>query len=237
MEKYYSSGEVAKMCRITTRTVQFYDKEDILKPSEISEGGRRKYTEEDYVKLKNICMYRSLGLSLNEIKEIFQKGNKEYIKCLIEKQVQKIDEEMLQINEKKERLNTILEQINQSGDICIKSIEELELLTQKKQKYKKTNVMTIYWIISYCLFLLSGFIIVGSIGGVAPIIFAVLMFVLLLALVYWHKNVNAYICDKCGKKFSISFIRDLLSFNGLKGKYLRCPECNTKGWCRETYPE
>lgn len=237
MAKYYSSGDLAKMCKVTIRTVQFYDKEDLLKPSEISEGGRRQYTEEDYIKLKYICLYRSLGLSLDEIKGILKTGNKEYVKGLIEQHSSKIDSEILQLNKKKERLNIIFEQVDQSGNVCLNSIDELELLIQKKQKYKKTNIMTILWIISYCLFLVLGYITVRYIGGFSLIIFTMLVFVLLLALVYWHKNVNAYICEKCGKKFNISFIRDLLSFNSLKGKYLRCPECKKLGWCKETHPD
>ena len=33
----YTTGEVAKLCDITVRTVQYYDKENIVHPSEISE--------------------------------------------------------------------------------------------------------------------------------------------------------------------------------------------------------
>lgn len=236
MNKYYSSGELAKMCQITIRTVQFYDKKGLLKPSKISEGGRRQYTESDYIELKCICFYRSLGLSLNEINEVLKNGSTESIKRLIKEQVSKIDNNILQLNQKKERLGAILEQIDQSGELSVKSIDELELLIQKKQKYKKTNVMTVFWIVSYCLFLILGSLIVTPIGGIVSVIFITLAFVLLLALVYWHKRINAYICPKCNNKFSIGFLNDLVSPNGLKGKYLKCPECNTRSWCNETYP-
>lgn len=237
MSKYYSSGELAKMCEITIRTVQFYDKKGLLKPSKISEGGRRQYTESDYIELKYICLYRSLGLSLDEIKQVLKNGSIESIKQLISKQETKIDNDIFQLNQQKERLGTILEQINNSGKLCVNSIDELEILTRKKQKYKKTNGMTVLWIVSYCLFLILGYLIVSPIGGIISAIFITLAIVLLLALVYWHKEVNAYICPKCNNKFDIGFLHDLISPNGLKGKYLKCPECNTWGWCNETYPE
>ena len=43
----YTTGEVAKLCGVTVRTVQYYDARGILVPSEVSEGGRRLYSQKD----------------------------------------------------------------------------------------------------------------------------------------------------------------------------------------------
>ena len=48
----YTTGEIAKLCNVTVRTVQYYDTRGILEPSELSEGGRRLYTDEDLQKMK-----------------------------------------------------------------------------------------------------------------------------------------------------------------------------------------
>ena len=48
----YTTGELAKECGITVRTVQFYDQKGILVPSARTEGGRRLYSEEDLKKKK-----------------------------------------------------------------------------------------------------------------------------------------------------------------------------------------
>lgn len=61
-------GELAKEMDITVRTLQYYDKEGLLKPSEKSEGGRRLYTKKDMVKLHQIISLKYLGFSLDEIK-------------------------------------------------------------------------------------------------------------------------------------------------------------------------
>lgn len=42
----YTTGELAKLCNVSVRTVQYYDSRNILVPSELSEGGRRLYSEE-----------------------------------------------------------------------------------------------------------------------------------------------------------------------------------------------
>ena len=43
----YTTGELAKLCNVTVRTVQYYDSRGILVPSGLSEGGRRLYSEDD----------------------------------------------------------------------------------------------------------------------------------------------------------------------------------------------
>ena len=51
---YMTVGEVAKKMDVTVRTLQHYDREGLLSPSAISEGGRRLYTDKDIVKLHQI---------------------------------------------------------------------------------------------------------------------------------------------------------------------------------------
>ena len=60
----YTTGELAKACGITVRTVQFYDQKGILVPSSLTEGGRRLYSEEDIKMMKIICFLRDTGLSM-----------------------------------------------------------------------------------------------------------------------------------------------------------------------------
>ena len=63
----YSTGEIAALCQVIVRTVQFYDKEGLLKPETRSEGGRRLYGEDGLKTLQMICLYKRLGLNLAEI--------------------------------------------------------------------------------------------------------------------------------------------------------------------------
>ena len=66
---YMTVGEVAKKMGTTVRTLQYYDKEGLLSPSAESEGGRRLYTDKDLVTLHQILSLKSLGFSLNDIKQ------------------------------------------------------------------------------------------------------------------------------------------------------------------------
>lgn len=65
---YMTVGELAKRMNATVRTLQYYDKIGLFPPASKSEGGRRLYTDKDVVWLHQILSLKSLGFSLDEIK-------------------------------------------------------------------------------------------------------------------------------------------------------------------------
>lgn len=67
---YMTVGQLAKKMDVTVRTIQYYDKRGILPPSSVSEGGRRLYTDKDFVKLHQIQSLKYLGFSLEQIKQV-----------------------------------------------------------------------------------------------------------------------------------------------------------------------
>lgn len=67
---YYSSGQFARLAGVSLKTIRFYDKKNILKPSYRSSSGARFYTEEDFAKLQQILLLKYLGLALEDIKEL-----------------------------------------------------------------------------------------------------------------------------------------------------------------------
>lgn len=67
---YYSSGEFARMAGVTLRTIRYYDKQNILKPSLVSEARARFYTDEDFARLQQILLLKYLGFSLDDIREM-----------------------------------------------------------------------------------------------------------------------------------------------------------------------
>ena len=51
----YTTGELAKLTDVSIRTIQYYDKKNILKPSQIQSNGRRIYTsKQDLVAALNV---------------------------------------------------------------------------------------------------------------------------------------------------------------------------------------
>jgi len=67
---YYSSGEFARMANVSVRTIRFYDKQNILKPSYVKPTGARFYTDSDFARLQQILLLKYLGFSLDDIREM-----------------------------------------------------------------------------------------------------------------------------------------------------------------------
>jgi MerR family Zn(II)-responsive transcriptional regulator of zntA len=67
-----SSGDLARATGSTVRTIRFYEEEGLLKPAVVSEGGHRRYTEQDLDRLRIISDLRELGLSLCEIRSVME---------------------------------------------------------------------------------------------------------------------------------------------------------------------
>ncbi len=65
-----SSGDLARATGNTVRTIRFYEEEKLLRPAVVSDGGHRRYTEDDLERLRLITDLRELGLSLCEIRSI-----------------------------------------------------------------------------------------------------------------------------------------------------------------------
>ncbi len=67
---YYSSGEFARMAQVSVRTIRFYDKQNILKPSYVNPNGARFYTDSDFARLQQILLLKFLGFSLDDIRDM-----------------------------------------------------------------------------------------------------------------------------------------------------------------------
>src|SRR5512146_1377554 len=72
MDADLSSGDLARATGNTVRTIRFYEEEGLLMPAVVSDGGHRRYTEDDLERLQLITDLRELGLSLCEIRSILQ---------------------------------------------------------------------------------------------------------------------------------------------------------------------
>lgn len=66
-----SIGEMSKLHDITIQTLRYYDKIDLLKPSEVDpRTNYRYYYQEDCDRLARINIFKSLGLPLEDIKRM-----------------------------------------------------------------------------------------------------------------------------------------------------------------------
>ena len=69
IKKTFSISELAKEFDVTTRSIRFYEDQELLKPSR--RGQTRIFSSKDRVRLKLILRGKRMGFSLAETKELF----------------------------------------------------------------------------------------------------------------------------------------------------------------------
>lgn len=123
-------NEVAKLTGVTVRTLQYYDKIGLLKPSKTLDNGYRVYEKEQLETLQQILFYRELDFQLNEIKEIMNNPGYDRHQAMINQK------ELL--SQKKTRLEKLISLLNKGieGDktMSFKEFDNTEI-ENTKNKY------------------------------------------------------------------------------------------------------
>lgn len=68
--KYFGVKDVSKLSGVSVRTLHYYDRIGLLKPSKRTEAGYRYYGEVELLRLQQILFYKELDFSLKEIAEV-----------------------------------------------------------------------------------------------------------------------------------------------------------------------
>lgn len=135
MQNKLSIGEMAKLRGVTVETLRHYDKIGLLKPFHIDpETGYRYYSISQYEVLGTIKELRSIGFSLEEIKQFLTDRNVKKSVQLLQKSMASIQEEIKKLQGIHNILMTRLYNIEHftnsysTSDIVIKQFEEREYI-------------------------------------------------------------------------------------------------------------
>lgn len=125
-------NEVAALTGVTVRTLQYYDKINLLKPEKVTDAGYRIYGRKELLVLQQILFLKELDFSLKDIKNIIQNPSfkkKDYIKKQRELLVQKRDhiDNLISLTDKLIRGET---------DMSFKEFDMTEIEANKR-KYAK----------------------------------------------------------------------------------------------------
>lgn len=235
----YTTGEIAKLCGVTVRTVQYYDTRGVLIPSELTEGGRRLYSEDDLQKMKIICFLRSLDFSIDNITTLFKEENPDkVISLLIEQQEQALHQEIDQRQEKLSRISEMKAQLKNIENFSVNSIGDIVRVMENKKKLTKTRTIMLATGIPLEIAEIATFIIGISQGIWVPFIITLavqIIFAVVISKYYYDKT--AYICPECHKVFRKGFKEVFFAAHTPNTRKLTCPHCGKKSFCVETYNE
>ncbi len=235
----YTTGEIAKLCGVSVRTVQYYDSRNILVPSEISEGGRRLYSEDDLKRMRIICFLREAGVPINSIGELFAEEHPEkVISILLDQQEQELREEIAEGQKKLSIVETIKRELKEIPNFSVESIGDIAHIMKQKNKLTKMRwlmvltgipVTALQWT-SIILWVTQGLWWLFAVWACVAIPWGIAV------SVYYYKRV-AYICPECHEIFRPRFKEMFWAYHTPKMRRLTCPKCGHKGLCVEVYNE
>ncbi|MCR5405915.1 MAG: MerR family transcriptional regulator [Lachnospiraceae bacterium] len=235
----YTTGELAKLCAVTVRTVQYYDSRGILLPSELSEGGRRLYSEDDLKRMKVICFLRELDIPIDAISQILQEEHPEkVIELLIEQQESILSDEISEKKEKLEKLHELKNGLKSKATFSLESIGDIAVLMEGRKKLKRMRQITILTGIPVTA--LQWFSIILWIVKKTwwPFVVWVLVAVPWSILVsrYYFNHVK-YICPECHEVFKPAFKEAFWANHTPTTRKLTCTKCGHRGFCVEVWGE
>ncbi len=233
----YTTGEMAKLCGVTVRTVQYYDSRNILMPSELSEGGRRLYSEEDLRRLKIICFLRETGLPIDVIRQLLNEAQPEsVISILLAEQKKLLEAELAERQEKLNLLSGLQEELKHIQHFTIDSIGDIAHIMENKKKLKHLHIIMIIvglvmdaiQVATLMLWILQGIWLPFVIGMAAVIAMGIG-----ISAFYFRNTV--YVCPQCHTVFKPGFREAFFARHTPKTRKLTCTHCNHHSFCVETY--
>lgn len=235
----YTTGEIAKLCDVSVRTVQYYDTRQILVPSELSEGGRRLYSEDDLRRMKIICFLREVGLPINSIKELLhEKDPASVINILLRQQQNILEEELNERQQKLDMLSEIKKELKGVDNFSVESIGDIAHIMKSKNKLRKIHTTMLLSGIPIGI-LQWGSIILWVLEGIwwPFLIWAALALPFGIIISRYYFNNVRYICPKCHEVFKPRFKEAFWASHTPTTRKLTCPKCSHKGHCVETCKE
>ncbi|MBQ6035910.1 MAG: MerR family transcriptional regulator [Lachnospiraceae bacterium] len=233
----YTTGELAKQCGVTVRTVQYYDTRGILIPSELSEGGRRLYSEDDLKRMKLICFLRGLDIPIDAISQILKEEHPEkLISLLIEQQETVLSEEIAEKQEKLTKLRELKNELKSREAFSLESVGDMAVLMEGKKKLKKMHWMmlltglpvtalqwfsVIFWIVRGIWWPFVVWVLVAAVWGT-------------VISRYYFSHVK-YICPECHEVFKPTLKEAFWARHTPAARKLTCTACGYKGFCVEVW--
>ncbi|MDR5874046.1 MerR family DNA-binding transcriptional regulator [Halomonas sp. CUBES01] len=134
MSKTYSISELASEFDLTTRSIRFYEDQELLHPTR--RGQTRIYSSKDRVRLKLTIRGKRLGFSLAEIRELFElwdetrSGSKKQLNLMLTK----IAERRAALDQQMKDITMVQLELESAEARCREALEELHQKQREEEQ-------------------------------------------------------------------------------------------------------
>ncbi|WP_443668067.1 MerR family transcriptional regulator [Holdemanella porci] len=134
---YYKTGQFAKLANVSERTIRYYDKIGLLKPSFVMENGYRQYSDLDLLKLQKILSLKHLGFSIEEIFPMVMDNTN--LKESFDLQIDLIEDKISHLQSLKDALKRASQTPNLSWNMILSLVQLSNEETNIIEQYKNAK--------------------------------------------------------------------------------------------------
>ena len=134
---YYKTGQFARLANVSERTIRYYDKIGLLKPSFVMENGYRQYSDLDLLKLQKILSLKHLGFSIEEIFPMVMDNTN--LKESFELQIDLIEDKISHLQSLKKKKKRASQSDNLSWNMILSLVQLSNEETNIIEQYKNAK--------------------------------------------------------------------------------------------------
>ena len=135
--KLYKTGQFARLANVSERTIRYYDKIGLLKPSFVMENGYRQFSDLDLLKLQKILSLKHLGFSIDEIFPMVMDNTN--LKESFELQIDLIEDKISHLQSLKDALKRASQSDNLSWNMILSLVQLSNEETNIIEQYKNAK--------------------------------------------------------------------------------------------------
>ncbi|WP_251942461.1 MerR family transcriptional regulator [Staphylococcus sp. Marseille-Q5304] len=229
----YQTGELAKSCNVSVRTVQYYDKGGLLQSNQQGNYQRRIFDEISKERLEIIIILKSLNFGLKDIKAILNDDNGlKVVRSLVTQQERLLEQKRDEIHETLKQIHKFKHYVGEDVEAPLPKIIETHQLMNDSATETRLLKCIGKRFIPLVLLQYSSLLVSILKQTWKPILYT---FPLLFGGATYLANIIykdlKYLCPHCQQIFKPSFTQWASAKHTPRTRQLTCTHCHTQSHC------
>lgn len=112
MKEFYTIGEVSQLFKVSTDTLRYYDRINLLKPWITGDNNYRYYSKAQFEMISSILLLRTIGTPIAKLQKILRNQDASLIENELHTYQKDIDEQIQELNRMKDQVALLCKNIH-----------------------------------------------------------------------------------------------------------------------------
>ena len=230
----YSTGELAKKVGVSIRTVQYYDRRQLLSPAKLSEAGRRVYTDHELEQLELITSWNRSDFPWIILRSFKQPEFDEVLQTLLNQEELQLKQKIKQQEDTLKTIGEIKHWLTDQIPITPNSFIGIEeSIRRRRSLTRKRSALFVFGALIDILEILAIWYGISSSNWWAVVVaFCPIIVAVAIAVYAYYRSVE-YVCPQCEAYFKPAFGEFFWAKHSPKTRSVRMPQLWLWGYCVE----